>query len=104
MIAAQKLLLEGYSPYQANIIAFTLAFGVSYLGHFYVTFGGKARHASAFYRFAIISVGGFLLNNAVLTTLLEAFHLPASLALAAAILIVPLAVYVASHHWGFRAA
>lgn len=104
MAIAQKLLHEGFSAYVANTTAFVFAFGLSYLGHFYISFDGVARHASAFGRFVIIAIGGFLLNNAILLATLEGLALPPSLALGTAILTVPIAVYLASHFWGFRAA
>lgn len=97
LVAGSLLALFTLQPYVANLIAFLVAFGVSYCGHRYLTF---ARQGSIL-RFLAVAIAGFALNNLLLTGLL-ALGLSAFLAIVVATALVPVFSYLASSLWAFR--
>ena len=98
-MAVASLLLGfwGWPAYSANLGAFPIAFCASYLGHRYLTF---ARTGSP-WRFLLVALAGFGLNNLLLTGLL-ACGLPALGALLVATALVPMFSYLLSSLWVFR--
>lgn len=97
LVAGTLLALSALRPYGANLVAFLVAFGVSYCGHRYLTF---ARQGSIL-RFFVVAIAGFALNNLLLTGLL-ALGLSAFLAIVVATALVPVFSYLASSLWAFR--
>lgn len=85
------------SPFLANLVAFLLAFQVSFWGHRHFTFrkDGKA------HRFFVLALGGFALNNGVLASLLAVSQLDGMTAIVIATFSVPLMVYLAARFWAF---
>lgn len=99
-MAVAALLLGGggnWPAYIANLGAFLVAFGVSYLGHRYLTFA----RAGSPWRFLLVALAGFGLNNLLLTGLL-ACGVPVLYALLAATALVPVFSYLLSSLWVFR--
>ncbi|MDR6679298.1 GtrA family protein [Pseudomonas oryzihabitans] len=96
-VAALLLGLWGWPAYGANLGAFLVAFGVSYLGHRHVTFA----RAGSPWRFLLVALGGFGLNNLLLTGLL-ACDVPALAALLVATALVPVCSYLLSSWWVFK--
>ncbi|MDU4056600.1 MULTISPECIES: GtrA family protein [Pseudomonas] len=98
-MAVAALLLGGWNwpAYIANLGAFLVAFGVSYLGHRYLTFA----RAGSPWRFLLVALAGFGLNNLLLTGLL-ACGVPVLYALLAATALVPVFSYLLSSLWVFR--
>lgn len=96
-VATLLLGLCAWPPYAANLGAFLIAFGVSYLGHRHVTFA----RAGSPWRFLLVALGGFGLNNLLLTGLL-ACGVPALAALLVATALVPVFSYLLSSLWVFR--
>lgn len=85
------------SPYAANIIAFLVAFIVSFYGHRHITFQTKG----SMLRFLLVATGGFLANNAILTGCLAVgIGDLASVIIATAC--VPVLTYLASSLWAFK--
>jgi putative flippase GtrA len=85
----------------ANLIAFALAFGVSFYGNYVWTFGrpGKPRRALA--RFVIIALLAFAANNALLALMLTfAWFSPSASAVSAAA-VVPVVSFFGSRFWSF---
>lgn len=85
------------SPYWVNVVAFIVAFMVSFYGHRHITFQirGSLR------RFLLVALGGFLANNAILTGCLTlGFTSFASVIIATAC--VPVLTYLASSLWAFK--
>ncbi|WP_447553425.1 GtrA family protein [Vreelandella sp. EE22] len=91
------VLLGAPSPYLVNVIAFVVAFMVSFLGHRYITF----KTNGSLGRFFLVAVGGFLANNAILTAglALGMESLPAVILATAS---VPVLTYLASSLWAFK--
>lgn len=86
------------SPYAANSVAFFVAFMVSFYGHRYITF--KTRGSKS--RFLIVSIGGFLGNNAILTVCLKLLAINALASVVIATACVPILTYLASLLWAFK--
>lgn len=55
------------SPVYANVLAFLLAFCVSFSGHYYLTFQSQNKHSfrSSLGRWFVTSIGGFTLNQLI---------------------------------------
>lgn len=85
------------SPFLANLVAFLVAFQVSFWGHRHYTF----RRDGRLHRFFALALGGFALNNGVLATLLALTPLPGFTAIVFATFAVPLLVYLAARFWAF---
>jgi len=85
------------NPYLVNVMGYALGFFVSYFGHRYLTF----RTEGSMSRFGLVVIGGFALNN-LLVTLLLAASASAFVAILVATAIVPVVTYVASSRWVFR--
>jgi putative flippase GtrA len=105
-LATVVLLVSGFSwrPLVANVVAWLLAFCVSFSGHWHLTFPRSgAPLARAAMRFFMISLAGFLVNEAMYAVLL---HLTGTRWYAVVLFFVLLAVavitYLLSSRWAFR--
>lgn len=85
------------SPYLANMIAFLLAFFFSFYGHRYLTF----KVDGVMWKFFLVAISGFLINNFILSILLF-FGLRDMVSLTIATLSVPVITYLASSLWAFN--
>lgn len=85
------------SPFLANLVAFLVAFQVSFWGHRHFTFKRMGHGA----RFFLLALGGFALNNGVLGTLLAATAIDGFVAIVMATFSVPLLMYLAARFWAF---
>ena len=85
------------SPFLANLVAFLVAFQVSFWGHRHFTF----RRDGHMHRFFLLALGGFALNNGVLATLLAMSSLNGFIAIVVATFTVPMLVYLAARFWAF---
>lgn len=92
----------GASPSLANALGYAVATTVSFLGHFYWTFGKSTGHARAFLRFLAVSGGGFLLSAAITHTFTAWLGAPFWATLAAIVGVVPPATLLAGRYWAFR--
>ncbi|MCB5189848.1 GtrA family protein [Methylobacillus arboreus] len=92
-----------FSPGSANLLAFLLAFPVSYFGHRMLSFAGNhSEHRHALPRFLLVACTGFATNQLLLLSLLAFSPTPFWLALALVMIVVALATYVLSRYWVFR--
>ena len=92
-------------PGWANLIGFSFAFPVSYLGHSRLSFNGQgATHRRALPRFFTIAVTGFLGNQTLLLGLLAWSGWPFWLALALVLALVAFLTYMLSRYWAFKSA
>jgi putative flippase GtrA len=94
----------GWRPLVANVVAWLLAFCVSFSGHWHLTFPRSgAPLARAAMRFFMISLAGFLVNESMYAVLL---HLTGTQWYAVVLFFVLLAVavitYLLSSRWAFR--
>ncbi len=85
------------SPYLVNVLAFLVAFMVSFYGHRHITF----KTAGSLRRFLLVAVGGFLANNAILMGCLTA-GVNSLAAVIIATACVPVLTYLASSLWAFK--
>lgn len=91
------------SPLIANIIAFLIAFNVSYFGHRYWTFDSGVNESQAMMRkFFIVAVFSFGLNQFLFYVLLKFAHIYYPLALFVVLMAVPPLTFVLSKTWAFK--
>lgn len=93
----------GMAPLLANVLGWMVAFGVSFGGHYRLTFSGSgAALGPAARRFLLISFSGFLLNQAAYAAALHLSSQNYALLLAAVLVGVAVLTYVLSRWWAFR--
>lgn len=90
------------SPLAANIIAFLIAFQVSFFGHKLWTFRHQGKHAATMTKFFIVAVLSFFLNEALFAGFLKYAHLYYPLALFITLMLVPPITFAFSKAWAFR--
>jgi putative flippase GtrA len=86
----------------ANLIAFALAFGVSFVGNYVWTFRVPGRPHRAFARFVVIALSAFAANNVLLVSMLSLNCCKQSTAAVGAAAVVPAVTFLGSRLWGFR--
>jgi putative flippase GtrA len=103
-IALVALVSLGHiQPLLGNVIAFLIAFQVSYHGHKRWTFSNKeSKHRKAMTKFFIVAGISFLLNEGLFALLLKETHLYYPVALLLVLIIVPPITFVFSKVWAFR--
>ena len=91
------------NPLAANIMAFLIAFQVSYFGHARYTFNvadpKSHQHKIKFFAVAVFSL---LLNEASYSILLNVFHMQYFIALTLVLFGVAVCTFVLSRLWAFR--
>ncbi len=92
----------GWNPLLSNLLAFLIAFGASFVGHFRYTFQGQAHsQGRAFYRFIAVAVVGFLANQSILAGLVWTTNLPAELCLLLSTGVAAVSTFLLSKRWAF---
>lgn len=89
-------------PFWANLVAFSSAVGVSFLGQTRLTFPNATADSAAFARFASVAITGLALNQAIVWIVTSAFHGPYWLALAIIVSTVPGLTFVLLKFWALR--
>lgn len=89
----------GLSPLAANTVAFLAALGVSYFGNAVVTFRVEPWRISAFLKFCVLAVAGFILNQAIVYALTVRLGWPFWASLLVVVAVVPPATFVLSKVW-----
>ena len=92
----------GATPSLANALGYAIATAVSFLGHFYWTFGKSTGHGRALRRFLMVSGSGFLLSAVIMKLAAEILGAPFWVALTAIIAVVPAVSWVLGRYWAFR--
>jgi putative flippase GtrA len=87
----------------ANLVAFSIALAVSYLGNHRWTFQSGSPHGFSFPRFAAVAVAGLLLNQAIVYAGTELLGVSYLWALAVVVLVIPTLGFAASRWWAFAA-
>jgi len=95
-VAITLVSLTEISPHIANVIAFAVAFSVSFAGHSRFTF----RKEGSLWRFIVTALTGFLANVLALEAMLLS-SVPAQVAVGLATLAAPIVVFVLSKLWVF---
>jgi putative flippase GtrA len=92
----------GVAPLVANVPAWCIAFGVSYLGHRRLTFRAHdVPVGPSMLRFALVSIGALALNEAMYAVLLRFTPLRYDIALVLVIGGVALVTWWLARHWAF---
>ncbi len=95
--------LYALKPLQANVIAFLIAFQVSYWGHRYWTFRGTTNsHRVALPRLFVICGSSFIANEGLYYLVLTYLKLPYPLALLVVFAILPLVNFTFEKFWVFQ--
>jgi putative flippase GtrA len=91
------------NPLWANVVAFLIAFQVSFLGHKGFTFQKHdGKHLNAMTKFFIVAGVSFALNEGLFALFLKEFHLYYMFALLLVLVIVPPFTFAFSKLWAFR--
>lgn len=101
-LVVMALVPLGLRPLIANVVAFAIAFNVSYWGHRNWTFDSDASHRTTFWRFFAVACASFVLNECLYYVLLTYSHLGYQLALALVLVTVAALTFVLSRQWAFR--
>jgi putative flippase GtrA len=100
------LLVSGglLAPLIANVVGWLVAFGVSFTGHYQLTFRHqRGRLMRSVTRFFALSAAGFLINELSFAFFLTKTALPYELLLAAILIAVAGLTFIASRFWAFAA-
>ena len=92
----------GSSPISANTLAFTIAFGISFLGNYIWTFRSPGSPRRAMFRFFLISASAFLVNTLLLTLLVHGGWFSPVVSAIFSASVVPVISFAASRLWGFN--
>jgi putative flippase GtrA len=91
------------TPLTANVIAFSLAFQVSYWGNRSWTFHlTSAEHHVAIPRLFLVAGSGFIANEGLFYLFMRNFNLPYPIALILVLSILPIVTFSLSKFWIFR--
>lgn len=89
-------------PAFATVIGFLTAFGVSYLGHYYVTFRSRERHQHALPKYLAIAAAGAFLNWLIFVIVNEGFRMNYWMAFLIVVMVVPTCMFVMSRRIAFK--
>ncbi|GAC1377514.1 MAG: GtrA family protein [Aquirhabdus sp.] len=86
----------------ANLVAFVIAFWVSYFGHRYFSFdAGDISHQQTLPRFILVAVFGFILNESLLLLMLHFTKISIALGLPFIIIITAIFTFILSRQFAF---
>lgn len=103
---AMALCLNGLAaipPLRANVLAFLMAWVISYLGNRGWTFAATTRHGVAMPRFLAVSLAGFAVNQALVFIITDLAGQPLWMAMIPVAVIVPAVSFLLSRLWVFAA-
>jgi putative flippase GtrA len=89
-------------PMVANTLAFLTAFGLSFAGNYYWTFGEPGNLRATMHRFLLVSSSAFAVNTILLAALISTGWLTPLDATLLAALVIPALTFTASRWWAFR--
>lgn len=89
-------------PVYANLIAFSMAFITSYLGHYYWTYRSRESHRSTALKFGITAVSGLLANYAIFHVMVDWLAFNYLWAFAAVVILIPAGTYLLHKTWAFK--
>lgn len=104
MVIGFVLIQSGWQPLNANMVAFCIAFLVSFVGHLGFSFADQNTSLfNALWRFFIVALAGFAVNETLLTILLSLGSLSDTTALFASTSCAAALTFLLSRTWAFRA-
>ena len=90
-------------PSLANLLGWSIAVMVSFLGHYFLTFRHQQKSLlPAIRRFLLISASGFAVNELAFVYLLRVTSIPYYLLLAIILVAIAAFTFVFSRYWAFR--
>lgn len=92
----------GLPPLFANVIAFCIAFNVSFFGHHHWTFASADSQQNTFKRFLGVAILGFVVNEFMYSLLLKFTVLDYRVALVIVLIAVSGMTFLLSRFWAFR--
>ena len=92
----------GLAPFNANLVAFSAGFFVSYFGHRSVTFRSTGRVSRSMPRFFLIAATSLFLNQVIVYSIVNVMAQPYWLALCVMVAVVPAFTYILSRLWAFN--
>ncbi len=102
LLVAAAAAAAGVPPQLANAVGYAAGTIMSFLGHFYWTFGRRQNHTQALLRFLAVAGGGFLLSAGLMHMALDWLRAPFWAALALIALVVPALTWLSGRYWAFR--
>ena len=94
--------LFGLGPMTASVVGYASSVSISYLGNAWLTFRRPVMHGPQVLRFAVISLAGFALNQAIVFVCTHMLGWPLKWALIPVVLLVPTSTFVMAKLWAFR--
>lgn len=105
MVIGFLLIQSNWLPVMANLLAFTIAFVVSFIGHLGFSFADQAVNpSSALWKFALVALIGFACNEVLLIMLLFEGQLTDTVSLWISTGSAAVLTFALSRVWAFRAA
>lgn len=89
-------------PTLSNFLGFIVGAFLSYLGSYYFTFQRTDGHKKSLPRFAAVWIIGFAINVGLFKVLLTEFNIPFMINVFVAIILTPIAQFLALKFWAFR--
>lgn len=103
LVVVLAVSIGGMPPLLANIVGWLIAFGVSFAGHFNLTFKHQsAPLGQAARRFFAVSAVGFGVNELSYAWLLHATELPYDVLLALILIAIAGMTFILGRFWAFR--
>ncbi len=87
----------------ANVIAFSIAVFVSYIGNSRWVFPGGARSHARLIRFGMSALTGLLLNTLIAWVIVDTMHRSEYLSVVLMVTVTPMAVFLLNKYFVFRA-
>ena len=95
----------GLQPLLSNLLAFLVAFALSFQGHFHWTFGddsdGRRHKSAALPRFLIASLLGLCLNSLIVYLIVHVWTLSYLYALFGFVFVTPPVLFLINRFWAF---
>ncbi len=97
------LLRDHWWPELANVAGFVVAFGLSFVGHRWLSFAGSTTALGhSFRRFVVTALAGFASNEAAFVLLYRLLDWPSLLALFLSMVIAAGQTFIFSRFWAFQ--
>ncbi len=102
-VAVACVSLGGLAPLAANVVGWLVAFGVSFAGHYHLTFRRqRAPLGRAAARFFLVSALGFAVNEAAYAALLRLTTIRYDVLLALVLIGIAGMTFILGRYWAFR--
>ena len=91
-----------WRPLLANLLAFVIAYQVSFAGHNFWTFKSNLSKKSVWCRFFLVAIISLALNEGLFYVFLHPFGLYYPIALLITLILVPPVTFVLGKYWAFN--